>query len=116
MVVVVIISITFFTGMAIYSIYLRDSYLGIASDVIQCADHHWSQAFSEMVIEQNATDTINDNRRGLDIDVFSLNWNDVVLHDLIDDHDDYELVLTASGANRFMLPYKPITLKYTDSE
>ena len=84
---------------------IHDEQLGIASDVIQCAEHHWGHHFSTMTLKENASDLLNDNPKGLPMDVFSLNQADIEYHHYEDVNMDYEIILPTAGINRFIMPY-----------
>lgn len=79
--------------------------LAIASDVIECAKPNWLQKYSTITITETASDSLNDNPNGLPMDVFSLKASQIIFHNYEDKHLNFELLLSDTGPNRFLLPY-----------
>ena len=85
------------------------STLGIAGDVIDCSiprtksgSNLWN--YSAVNITEVASDKLNDNPKGLPMDVFSVNAKEIVYHNYSDVHTDFQLTLSRTGINRFIIP------------
>ena len=83
----------------------HSSTLAIASDVVECATPSLLRWYSSITVNETATDALNDNPRGLTMDLFSLKESDIVYHHYLDHNQDFELVLPSNGASRFIMPY-----------
>ncbi len=83
----------------------RTSTLAIASDVIECAKPNLLYRYSRIVVNETPSDPVNDNPKGLIMDLFTLDKNDIKYHVYLDNRNNFELVLPTTGVNRFIMPY-----------
>ncbi len=83
----------------------EDEYLGIAGDVIQCANRKHSDYFPTAKIREHVSNDHNDNPEGLPMTIYSLSLNHIIYRDCSEPSGNYELVLPVSGVNRFIMPY-----------
>ena len=107
LVITIIASVFVMLALRPLNLYPHNNILGIASDVIDCAflDGPQSLSYSTVNITQVNSDKQNDNHIGIPVDVFSVRRSAIKYHTYVDNHKDFELTLSRSGVNRFIVPY-----------